>query len=93
MSGIYSNAPCTKAGYKNSITVAILKEFLVNSLFHETKIPIIDMKVLMFFIFLKKIQKKKPPNSKKIGRFHPSKCKDKVQKLGAGSWHIKCQFL
>jgi hypothetical protein len=28
-----------------SITLAILMEFLVNSLFHETKIPMVDMKV------------------------------------------------
>jgi hypothetical protein len=35
MSGIYSNAPCTEEGYKKiSITLAILEEFLVNSLFH-----------------------------------------------------------
>jgi hypothetical protein len=28
-----------------SITLAILVEFLVNSLFHETNIPIVDIKV------------------------------------------------
>jgi hypothetical protein len=30
---------------KNSITLAILEEFLVISIFHETKIPTVDMKV------------------------------------------------
>jgi hypothetical protein len=30
---------------KNSIILAILVGFLVNSLFHETKIPTVDMKV------------------------------------------------
>jgi hypothetical protein len=49
MSGTYSNALCTKEGYKkNSITLAILEEFLVNSLFYETKISIVDMKVQMY---------------------------------------------
>jgi hypothetical protein len=38
MSGTYSNAPCIKEGYKkNSITLAILEEFLVNSLFIKQK--------------------------------------------------------
>jgi hypothetical protein len=42
MCGTYSNAPCTEEG---SITLEILEEFLMNSLFHETKIPTVDMKV------------------------------------------------
>jgi hypothetical protein len=42
-----------------SITLAIPKEFLVNSLFQETKIPIVDMKVLVYSNFNKnKIWKK-----------------------------------
>jgi hypothetical protein len=40
MNGTYSNAPYTEDGYKkNSITLAILVEFLVIFLFHKTKNP------------------------------------------------------
>jgi hypothetical protein len=46
MSGTYSNAPYTREGYKKiSITLPILVELLVISLFHEIKIPMVDMKV------------------------------------------------
>jgi hypothetical protein len=46
MSGTYSNAPCTKEGYKKFLIIlAILVEFLVISLLHETKIPTVDRKV------------------------------------------------
>jgi hypothetical protein len=31
-----------------SITLAILEEFLMISIFHETKIPIVDMKVQLY---------------------------------------------
>jgi hypothetical protein len=52
MSGTYSNAPCTEEGYKKiSIILAILKELLVNSLFHEVKIPTMDMKVQVYSNF------------------------------------------
>jgi amino acid permease len=37
--------PVLKKGTKISIILAILVEFLVISLFHENKIPIVDMKV------------------------------------------------
>jgi hypothetical protein len=37
--------PALMRGTKNSITLAIPVGFLVNSLFHETKIPTVDMKV------------------------------------------------
>jgi hypothetical protein len=47
MSGTCSDAPCTEEGYKILITLAILEEFLVNLLFHETKIPMVNMKVLV----------------------------------------------
>jgi hypothetical protein len=47
MSGTYSNAYSRRV-QKISITLAILEEFLVNSLFHETKIPTIDIKVLVY---------------------------------------------
>jgi hypothetical protein len=42
-----------------SITLAILEEFLVYSLFHETKIPTVDMKVQVYSNFSKKIGKKR----------------------------------
>jgi hypothetical protein len=46
MNGTYSNAPCTEEGYKKmSIILAILVDFLGISLFHETKIPTMDMEV------------------------------------------------
>jgi hypothetical protein len=55
MSGTFSNAPCTQEGYKFfSIILAILVEFLVISLFHETKIPMVDMKVQVYSNFSKK---------------------------------------
>ena len=38
-----------KKGIKISITLAILEEFLVNSIFHETKIPMVDMKDQVLF--------------------------------------------
>jgi hypothetical protein len=50
-------------------------EFLVISLFHQTKIPTIDMKVQEYSNFNKnKIWKKiKSPSSMRIGRFNTSK--------------------
>jgi hypothetical protein len=54
MSGTYSNAPCIKKGVqKISITLPNLEEFLVISIFHETKIPTIDMKVQVYSKFRK----------------------------------------
>jgi hypothetical protein len=52
-------------------------------IFHETKIPIVDMKVLVYSKFNKnKICKKmKSPSSMKNGRFHPPKCRGKLQKM------------
>jgi hypothetical protein len=59
-------------------------EFLVISLFHETKIPTVDMKVEVYSKFSKnKIWKKmKSPSSMKNGRFDTPKCRGKVQKMG-----------
>jgi hypothetical protein len=37
--------PALKKGTKNSIILALLVGFLEISLFHETKIPTVDMKV------------------------------------------------
>jgi hypothetical protein len=43
----------------------------------------VHMKVLVYSNFSKKNWKKmKPPSSMTIGRFHPSKCRGKVQKTG-----------
>jgi hypothetical protein len=55
----------------------------VISLFHETKIPNLDMKVQVSSNFSKKIwKKKKSPSSMKNGRLNTSKCRDKLQKMG-----------
>jgi hypothetical protein len=44
--------PALKRGTKKiSITLAILMGFLVNSLFHETKIPTVDKKVKVYSKF------------------------------------------
>ena len=77
MSGTYSNVPCTEEGYN---TLAILSEFI----FSLDKIPMIDMKVLVYFNFGKKYfwKKMKSPSSMKNGRFHPSKYRGKVQNIG-----------
>jgi hypothetical protein len=41
------------------------------------------MKVLVYSNFSKKIgKKKKSPSSIRNGRFHPSKCRGKIQKMG-----------
>jgi hypothetical protein len=55
----------------------------VNSLFYETKIPTLGMKVLVSSNFSKdKIWKKmKSPSSMRNERFHPSKYRGKVQKI------------
>jgi hypothetical protein len=55
----------------------------VKPLYHETKIPTVDMKVMIYYNFSKKVWKKsKPPSSMRNGRFHPPKCRGKVQKMG-----------
>jgi hypothetical protein len=48
-------AHCTEEGrvQKISNTLAILVEFFVISLFYETKIPTVDMKVLVYSKFRK----------------------------------------
>jgi hypothetical protein len=68
---------------KNSITLAKLVEFLVISIFHETKIQKVDVKVQVYSKFSKnKIPKKiKTPNSMRNGRFHISKCRGKLEKI------------
>jgi hypothetical protein len=59
-------------------------EFLVISLFHETIIPMVDMKVLGYSNLEGKIKKNKmnTPSSMGNGRFHLPKCRGKVQKMG-----------
>jgi hypothetical protein len=62
----------------------------MNSLFHETKTPIMDMKVLVYFIFSKiKMEKKKSQSSMKNRRFHPSKCRGKVQNIEEETLFLK----
>jgi hypothetical protein len=53
------NHPALKKGTKNFLTLAILLEFLVISVFHETKIPMVDMKVQVCSKFKKKSFQKK----------------------------------
>jgi hypothetical protein len=64
-------------------------EFLVLSIFHETKIWTVDMKVQVYSKFRKnKISKKiKSPNSMKNGRFDTSKCRGKLEKMGVLCTH------
>jgi hypothetical protein len=47
-----------KKGKKNSIILAIFEEFLVNLLFHHTKISLMDMKVLVYSNFSPKKMEK-----------------------------------
>jgi hypothetical protein len=56
----------------------------VISIFHETEIPTIDMKIQVYFKFRNnKICKKvKSPISMRNGRFNTSKCRGKLQKMG-----------
>jgi hypothetical protein len=63
-SGTYSNAPCTKEGYKKFPLLAILVEFFVIALFHETKIPMVDMNIQVSSNFSNFLLKKlKSPSS------------------------------
>jgi hypothetical protein len=59
-------------------------EFSVIALFHETKIPKLDMKVQVYFNFSKKKIKNKikSPSSMRNGRFNTSKCRGKLPKMG-----------
>jgi hypothetical protein len=76
--------PALKNGTKISITLANLEEFLVISIFHETKIPTVDMKVHVFSKSRKNKFCKKmiSPISMKNGTFSTSKCRSKLQKWG-----------
>jgi hypothetical protein len=64
-------------------------EFLVISIFYETKIRTVDMKVQVYSKFGKnKISKKvKPPNSMRNGRFDTSKYRGKLEKMGVLCTH------
>jgi hypothetical protein len=57
----------------------------VISLFHETKIPIVDMKVQMYSKFKENFfwKKMKSLSSMKNGRFHHPKCWEKLPKNGS----------
>jgi hypothetical protein len=61
--------------------------FLVNSLFHETKIPTVDMKVHVCSKFWKNLfwEKVKSPLSMNFGRVNTSKCMGKLQKMGCST--------
>jgi hypothetical protein len=92
MSGIYSNVPFTEEGYK-IFPLTILVEFLVISLFHEPKIPILDMKVQVSTNFSKNWEKMKSPSSVRNGRVNTSKCRGNFQKMkGRSSKMPKCPF-
>jgi hypothetical protein len=64
-------------------------EFLVISIFHETKIRMVDMKVQVYSKFRKNFIKKevKSPNSMRNGRFDTSKCRGKLEKMGVLCTH------
>ena len=90
MSGTYSNKPCTKEGYnKFPLHQQKLVDFFVISIFHETKIQTLDMKAQVYYKFRKnKIPKKiKSQKFMKNGRFHTSKCRGKLEKMGALCTH------
>jgi hypothetical protein len=55
----------------------------VISIFHETKIPMVDMKVQVQSKFSKKknLEKNKSPISMRNGAFNTSKCRGKLQKM------------
>jgi hypothetical protein len=56
-------------------------EFLVIALFHETKIPTVDIKVQESSNFRKKRKKRKLVSSIRNGRFNTSKYRGKFQKM------------
>jgi hypothetical protein len=66
-----------------SITLAILEEFLMIIILHETKIPMVDMKVQMFSNFSKNkiLKKMKSPSFMRNGRFYTSKCRGMLQNM------------
>jgi hypothetical protein len=74
---------------KISIILAKIVEFLVISIFHETKIRTVDMKVQVYSKFRKnKISKEvKSPNSMRNGRFDTSKWRGKLEKMGVLCTH------
>jgi hypothetical protein len=78
-----------KRSTKTSITLAKLVEFLVISIFHETKIRTVDMKVQAYSKFRKnKIPiKVKSPNIMQNERFDISKCRGKLEKMGVLCTH------
>jgi hypothetical protein len=75
--------PALKKGTKNFHSTSNSCGIFVIAFFHGTKIPTVDMKVLVYSNFSQKNSKKmKSPSSMRNERFHPSKCRGKVQKTG-----------
>jgi hypothetical protein len=70
-----------------SITLAKLVEFLVITIFHETKIQTVNVKVQVYSKFRKKSKKMKSPNFMRNGRFHTFKYRGKLEKMGALCTH------
>jgi hypothetical protein len=66
-----------------SITLANLKEFLVISIFHDTKIKMVDMKVQVYSKFSKNkiLKKEKSPISMRNGAFNTLKSPGPFSKL------------
>ena len=75
---------------KVSIILAVLEEFLVNSLLHETKISTMDMRVMVYFNFSKKKFEKKSPSSIRNGKFYPPKCRGQGLKYWRGNSRRAC---
>jgi hypothetical protein len=56
--------------------LVVLVEFFAIALFHEIKIPTVDMKVQVYSkISIKNFKKMKSPSFIKNGRFHTPKCR------------------
>jgi hypothetical protein len=71
-----------KKGTKTSIILAILVEFFVISLFHETKIPMVDMEIQVYSNLAKNNSKKiKSPSSMRNGRFYTPKYRGNFQEM------------
>jgi hypothetical protein len=74
--------PALKKGTKNFHSTSNSCGIFVIAFFHGTKIPTVDMKVLVYSNFSQKNSKKmKSPSSMRNERFHTPKCRGKLQKM------------